>query len=617
MAIPGIQEIQALATKYSKPQLQKMAQMGLVDPTKAVMAGMMIDRIQQQNMQPPQQTVAEEVMGAPPPPPPAPAAPEGAPPGGIAGLPSNLPPQMAGGGIVAFADGGDTESYAGGGAVGYADRGLVQGDPGIIKYVDPNWESSKSFKRDYTNDDKFAILAEQLAHLTAAERQAQGVDKIRIQKDIAQLQSTMRGIKASPRAKSLVDKIPLPGAGAAETNDLPPISSPSTNRPKSSTERLMEEQVREDIGHTDKPVSPEVKKASEESAAKALERQQAQKRLRELEGGFFDQKPMTDEQAAEAARLRQTIEGASKPVPVAPAEKKFDVVPVEQKPVAKAEEKETEIDRPQLPEVRQMAVPAEANFTDQYKQVKQAYTQAGIDVDLYKKLSDEIKEKKVGGASKRDVALGHAMMAFGFELFGARKGEFASKLSGAGQKALYQYMSNMDKITENEEKLDALDRQVRLADQQFKLTGADTALRRTADLNDKRTAIINKNVELAQNSDQIRSTLAYNLYNSDQTFKARMDANAARIMVAMGNNRGGFTDKQLVDLRAQMEIQHGPALREQYKNRGSKEQIEKIVADEINQKVLDEVNRVRGIRQSGNIPVPSSGQNWQVTGGMD
>ena len=73
MAIPGIQEIQALATKYSKPQLQKMAQMGLVDPTKAVMAGMMIDRIQKQNMQAPQQTVAEEVMGGPPP------MPEGAP----------------------------------------------------------------------------------------------------------------------------------------------------------------------------------------------------------------------------------------------------------------------------------------------------------------------------------------------------------------------------------------------------------------------------------------------------------------------------------------------------------------------------------------------------------
>ena len=379
----------------------------------------------------------------------------------------------------------------------------------------------------------------------------------------------------------------------------------------------MEEQVMEEYGLGPQKISPELKKASEESAAKALERQQSQKRLRELEGGFFDQKPMTDEQAAEAARLRQTIEGASKPVPVTPAEKKFDVVPVEPKPVAKAEEKEPEIERPQLPEVRQMAVPAEANFTDQYNQVKQAYTQAGIDVDLYKKLSDEIKEKKAGGASKRDVALGHAMMAFGFELFGARKGEFASKLSGAGQKSLYQYMSNMDKITENEEKLDALDRQVRLAEQQFKLTGADTALRRTENLNDKRTAIINKNVELAQNSDQLRANLAASLYNVDKTFQARMEANAARIIASMGANRGGFTDKQLVDLRAQMEIQHGPALRELNKNKGSKEQIEKIVADEINQKVLDEVSRVRGIRQSGNIPVPSSGQNWQVTGGMD
>lgn len=610
MAIPGIQEIQALATKYSKPQLQKMAQMGLIDPTKAVMAGMMIDRIQQQNMQPPQQTVAEEVMGAAPPPAPPPpgGAPSAPPPGGVAGLPSNLPPQMAGGGIVAFAEGGDTEDYASGGAVGYADRGLVDVRNDPMMKVDPRVQA----QRDVT---RYQILAEELrlaqARLNAGDPRAKA--------DVEALQREMRSVK--PRAN--VD-ISLPGiseARAAEPNALPPISSPSAKSPraKSSTERLMEEQVREDIGYTDKPVSPEVKKASEESAAKALERQQAQKRLRELEGGFFEQKPMTDEQAAEAARLRQTIEGSTKPVPVAPAEpaKKFDVVPVEPKPVAKAEEKETEIDRPQLPPVRQMDVPAEAKFTDQYDQVRQAYTQAGIDVDLYKKLSDEIKEKKAGGASKRDVALGHAMMAFGFELFGARKGEFASKLSGAGQKSLYQYMSNMDKITENEEKLDALDRQVRLAEQQFKLTGADTALRRTENLNDKRTAIINKNVELAQNSDQLRANLAASLYNVDKTFQARMEANAARIINAMGNNRGGFTDKQLVDLRAQMEIQHGPALREQYKNRGSKEQIEKIVADEINQKVLDEVNRVRGIRQSGGIPVPSNAQNWQVTGGMD
>jgi hypothetical protein len=39
--------------------------MGLLDPQKAMMAGMMIDRIQKQNMQAPQSTVAQDVLGLP------------------------------------------------------------------------------------------------------------------------------------------------------------------------------------------------------------------------------------------------------------------------------------------------------------------------------------------------------------------------------------------------------------------------------------------------------------------------------------------------------------------------------------------------------------------------
>lgn len=122
MAIPGIQDIQALATKYSKPQLQKMAQMGLIDPTKAVMAGMMIDRIQKQNMQPPQQTVADEVLGQQ-----QQMMQQQAQPG-VAALPSGLPEEMAGGGIVAFADGGEVPGYADGELVSAEDtfrRGLA------------------------------------------------------------------------------------------------------------------------------------------------------------------------------------------------------------------------------------------------------------------------------------------------------------------------------------------------------------------------------------------------------------------------------------------------------------------------------------------------------------
>jgi len=129
-----IDEIRELATKYSKPDLARMVQMGMIEPQKALMAGMMIDRIAKSAMSPPQSTVAQEVFGVQPGgtgtmagtslgaqgqelgptapmtmAPPAMAAsggimsalPHSA---GVAGLPSGIQ-NMAGGGIVAFAEG--------------------------------------------------------------------------------------------------------------------------------------------------------------------------------------------------------------------------------------------------------------------------------------------------------------------------------------------------------------------------------------------------------------------------------------------------------------------------------------------------------------------------------
>ena len=127
-----IQEIQALATKYSKADLGRMVQLGLLDPQKAMMAGMMIQRIEQQNAKPPQSTVAQEVLGMPtlasgpmnPEPtlrkPPQLGAPP-APPlmmaasGGITSIPADNVGEYAGGGIVAFDDGGEVPGYATGG----------------------------------------------------------------------------------------------------------------------------------------------------------------------------------------------------------------------------------------------------------------------------------------------------------------------------------------------------------------------------------------------------------------------------------------------------------------------------------------------------------------------
>ena len=131
MAIPGMQEVQTLATKYSKPQLAHMAQSGLIEPTVAVMAGMLIDRIIQNSAKAPVTTVAEDVLNPPQQPTAMPMAPQGqeqfqppqeqpqpeAPPQdasqGMPGLPSNLPTNMAGGGIISFVNRGLVEQTSG------------------------------------------------------------------------------------------------------------------------------------------------------------------------------------------------------------------------------------------------------------------------------------------------------------------------------------------------------------------------------------------------------------------------------------------------------------------------------------------------------------------------
>jgi hypothetical protein len=131
-----IDEIRKLATEYDKQKLAQMVQMGLVEPQKAVMAGMMIDRITKSAMQPPQTTVAQDVLGM------APMAGQMPPmqeqqPQMPQQMPQEAPPQMAadGGimGMLPYSDGvaalpTNIPDYAGGGIIAFADRGAVK-DP--------------------------------------------------------------------------------------------------------------------------------------------------------------------------------------------------------------------------------------------------------------------------------------------------------------------------------------------------------------------------------------------------------------------------------------------------------------------------------------------------------
>ena len=59
----GAPSIDSLALKYSKAQLQQMAQMGRIPPIYAVMAGMAQDRIQLNNSHAPETTVAQDTLG--------------------------------------------------------------------------------------------------------------------------------------------------------------------------------------------------------------------------------------------------------------------------------------------------------------------------------------------------------------------------------------------------------------------------------------------------------------------------------------------------------------------------------------------------------------------------
>lgn len=183
MAKPfSIQSPEDIAMEYggNKQKIAQAMQLGVVDPTAGVLAGMFIDRMRSAQMQEqaPQTTVAQQVMGgAPPAPPTAPsgglgATPEAAPPmappqmgpapeAAMAppqeAMPEEAPMGMAEGGIVGIdipdtmydepSNGGFNDGYAGGGLVAFAggSPGRRMTDEEYLNYI----VGKESGGRDY------------------------------------------------------------------------------------------------------------------------------------------------------------------------------------------------------------------------------------------------------------------------------------------------------------------------------------------------------------------------------------------------------------------------------------------------------------------------------------
>lgn len=586
-----IDEVRELATKYTKPDLQRMVQMGLVEPQKAVMAGMMIDRIAKSAMQPPTTTVAQDVLGMAPtaaqgqiPQQMPPQMPQGQMPtqmaadggimgalpysDGVASLPTNLP-EYAGGGIIAFADGGDIPGYAGGTLTNSRSDPAMQIDPSV------------QAKRDQT---RYQILADELKN--AQRRMMRGDPGA--EADFKAIQREMRSVRPARSADAGIGAL-IPSAEAA---------TPMAAKAPAPTASAAEEEAAYDpmtglqiSGPEPKPYTPELKP-----------------------GTVYEPNPIRDILQGGPGKARPE---AAKPAAPAIPPSKFDVqeAPVTPSPAAPTE---PELQRPQTIEAQSIRVPTEKSAKQEYAEVQEMYKEAGVNPNIYADRMRELEGKKAGLSQRKDQALGAALMAFGLDFMGARQGQVGQQLSSSGNKALGIYMNRMDRIVENEERIDALKNQALMEENNFKRTGAENALVRRDRALARADNIMAKNAEFAQDAAKANANLISDVYKTDIYFKAQSQNAAARLAAALGANKGGYTEDQLGKLYAQVEMENRPRLQELYKDKGNAAEIENKIKEEITNLAVERVNQVKGLRQKGNIPVPSSGGNqWNVQGGVD
>jgi len=604
-----INAIRALATKYSKPQLANLVQTGQLEPQKAVLAGMMIDRIAKSAMAPPQTTVAQDVLGQSPTaagqgmPPQMGQMPQGAPQmphsDGVASLPSGLH-DMAGGGIVAFAEGGDVPSYAEGTLTS------SRADPAMR--INPLVQA----RRDQT---RYQILADELKD--AQRRMLRGDPSA--EADFKAIQREMRSVKPAPIADAGIGAL-IPSAQAATQTQ--PAAAPAALISQEESDRADFQSGLGKLGAAAKDVLTLPGRAVAGAAETAITRPLRAMGVPvpylpdEFYGGnresmtpYYDEIRKNEPESKPAAKPEMKVEQ----LPPISTPAKEEPMRIE----STGGNKSTlgEIKAEQLPQKKEL------NFTDAYKEQQAAYKEAGVDSDLYKTLMGDVSKKKEDLKDRREKALGAALMSFGFDFAGARKGQEFDRLSSAGKKAVAQYTDAMDKISDNEDKLDTLNREIQMAQNTFRKTGADSALAQVREREARRDHIETKNAEFRQDAAKQTEVLKVNIFGHELTSNTQLSiaqGNAnARLAAAMlaQQNKGALTTKQLFDIKQQLKLELEPKLREQFKDVGNKEQVEERVQKELDIAIQKEISKLKNNPNVGN---PGSDKDlfadWSVEG---
>jgi hypothetical protein len=548
-----IDDIRKLATKYSKQDLQRMVQMGMIDAQKAVMAGMMIDRITQSATKPPETTVAEDVLGG------APTTAQGQIPPDQMGqeqMPPQMPPPMAAGGglmgMMPHSDGmaalhSGLHDMAGGGIVAFADGGIPSyaGDKG--SYIDPEFRNKDPKK---IKEAQYQILAQELKSQLEAVDSSEGEDKLRAIKNVEAIRREMRAIKPKQSDDEGIAAL-IPSAQAAEVKPRTHVSGPAQAKAEAAKAAALatpaaEEEASYDpmtgmkiSGPEPKPYSPTVKP-----------------------GTIVEPNPIRD--LLQGAPRAATPQSALPPIAKPSAPKPKDEIVNPMKPDAATEKAPmgppvpTAMDQLGNFQGAQMEMPEKKTLKDVMGEQAEADKAYGVDnAKMFDEMRQDYKESGGNLKNRADKAAGMALVMFGVGLAGARKGQEWQTASESGKQALGMYMNSMEKINDNEDKMKQRLQDLRVAENQYKSSRSDKALATLQSNRNEIKAIELENAKLKNQSMIKGAEFAVDIFKTENPAQYTVLKNIARdsgkspaeiFMIANGIQKtGGMTLNQALE----------------------------------------------------------------------
>jgi hypothetical protein len=439
---------------------------------------------------------------------------------------------MAGGGIVAFADGGDVPRFA---ERGYVDpnlfksviaaesggnpnavspkgaRGLAQLMPGTAR--DPGFgvegvrdDSPKEnvrVGRDYLNalikkygNIDYALAAYNMGPGNTDKWIARGAKPEELP---AETRAYIPKVKAG--MAQIEAKTPMPGgeqlAGVAGLIPSAQAEERSPSGPamaKSQAEKAGAQDTSSPIGRAISSALSGPEGARERYDTQQRNLQQQREKSAELMdlggGGFRQQTPEQQAQYEKTLKERNALMSlppiaspAAKPAAAKPQDTTVNTLKPDGAAPAAEEKPSMGPGRPTAMDQMgnfygaTMEEPKERKLQDVMKDQAEADRAYGVDT---KKMFDDLRleyKNSSGNLKQRaDKAAGMALMMFGAGLAGAKRGRVGEAVTRSGQQALTSYMGAMEKINDNEDKLTQRMQDLSMAENQFNRGRSDKAL---------------------------------------------------------------------------------------------------------------------------------------------